>query len=59
MATKKNPLLKDYFYYANLLEIIPIEWIQKNIHPFVSRTQKDTDRDYFRKMVLYAQSKNF
>lgn len=55
----KNTPLKDYFYYANLLEIMPIEWIQRNIHPFVPRTQKDTDRDYFRKMVLYAQAKNF
>ena len=49
----------DYGYYANLITNSSIEWVQKNIHPFVPRTQKDTDRDYFRNMVLYAQAKNF
>lgn len=53
-----NTPQKNYSYYANLLEIMPIEWIQKNIHPFVPRDKKDTDRNYFRKMVLYAQTQN-
>lgn len=48
----------DYSYYANLIDSISIEWLQKNIHPFVPRDKNDTDRDYFRKMVLYAQAKN-
>ncbi len=56
MEKNQNIPLKDYFYYANLLEIMPIEWIQRNIHPFVPRLKKDTDRDYFRKMVLYVQA---
>ena len=56
MTGNNTEMPKDYSYYASLLQIMPIEWVQKNIHPFVPRDEKDTDRDYFRKMVLYAYS---
>lgn len=37
----------------NIISTASIEWISSNIHPFVQRTFKDTDADYFRKMLNY------
>jgi len=34
------------------------KWLQKNIHPFVTKTKKDTEDSYFRKMVLFAYAKD-
>lgn len=34
------------------------KWIQKNIHPFVTKTKKDKEESYFNKMVLFAYAKD-
>lgn len=51
---KEHPI--TYEKACGLIAQASIEWVSKNIHPYVPRNCKDTDRGYFRKMVLFMVS---
>lgn len=44
--------------YMEAIKTAPVEWVAENIHPYVVRTNKDTNASYLRKMALYAQATN-
>ena len=53
---KNNP--KSIEDFVKILVEADVDWVRKNVHPYVLRSSKDTDASYVRKMALWMKATN-
>jgi hypothetical protein len=44
--------------FVRVINAASTDWVNEKIHPYVPRSQKDTNASYLRKMAIWAQSTN-
>ena len=46
----------DYSEAAEKFKEMTIEQVQKEIHPYVERSESDTDAQYFRRIIIWMMA---